>query len=700
MNNSKKGANIALVIVIAAVLSVLVLGFMTTSSMTVNTVANRRDLNQAYYDAKSVNEAMHDILTNSARSGNIYSLFDKGYVYNVSGLTHVDVDLEPFELPSGNEANVELVYNEKKASNNDYDVTVDIHVDVNGQKYSSQIYDQRKPARADVNYPIVRRSGEYVLCCLAGINGSGVSLKNFTAYGAVFAMGNVGFKGDIKVKDFAEYQEAGYEDDGHLKNDDIITYGSNNTVNCSGAGYIEANFLDCAKGEEAALSSAEGIQFYYGNTIDGNVTSNRQIKLYGGYFPAGRYVYANAAMVGGYVGGVNQFDFNGTLKAKNAVSTNQWDCILGATSRVYAKTGPTWGGPHNADNRDHMVLEEDGWIAVNDVNYASAWADAMYESDKMRAIIEYNDSVSAWSHDISAYTYIDGVPQPMEHSMFWMDRPAVMNTYVSMQHSWDFWNPQMCPGIPVLTSSDSNLIIGPSGAPGVDIVVEDEPNQDVWIGVSSNITISQITLSPMFSERESARVFIYVLGGNTITLGNPGTGKVLTVEDNKNYTGSVTPAMEFNNMPLLERLKNQESTSDDEDENKVVQTRLTVIAETGNSHIIVADDTTLLARLYAMGASNSMKFGANSKLYGRATVFNMSDSDWGGNVQLVLVPEYWRGDSDEYPSWPQIPEGTIEYRDPVAAGGDYDHAYRFNHTMVDEVADDSIINWTHYKSEV
>ena len=106
-----------------------------------------------------------------------------------------------------------------------------------------------------------------------------------------------------------------------------------------------------------------------------------------------------------------------------------------------------------------------------------------------------------------------------------------------------------------------------------------------------------------------------------------------------------------------------------------------------------------------MGASNSLKFGENSRLYGRATVFNMSDSDWGNgsdesNIQLVLVPEYWRGDSDEYPSWPQIPEGTIEYRDPVAAGGEYAHAYRFNHTMVDEVADDSIINWTHYKSEV
>lgn len=717
MRNTKKGANITMVIVIVAILSIIVIGFMNTSSAQVGNVASRRANLQAYYDAKATNEAVVTMLMSNSHGEDLYTIMDTDYAtHQAEPQKDLRYDLgDSIELPSANSATVRLNYQERKMNPSDdhFAVLMNIETTVNGFRYCSQITSTRKtPPPDEANFATVRNTGAYVYTAL-GNNSSNLSLGDVTFFGCVYGHGTINIHGRVNVREIDKYKDVGYDPSraNSIKRGDIICFPSNNPINIrpGSASVINANILD---------TNGRDIQIYDDAEITGNITTKHGFAYYGGTINANSHIYTMGD--NGWGGGdtVGKVVFDGIWKCAGKIQEDNNPVVFGPHAQVYAREynfGPTNG---SATTNGSKVTT--GWDSTTEPALGkSSWITAMNESTKMQTMIEYNYTRLhlPWERGMDKYDWSTGTNYGSWYNStyWWSTRPSLYDKVVSYQYSWgmspnDFSsNPayflfqdngggrvngqgtvavsdNTCGGKRIVNSIDTVKRVGTqytiddAFTGGLDV-----PNMDLFIGIPyghAPVEMSQISIdTTKIHNAATARVFIYLGAQTTINIkstGNP--DDLFTIEDDKS-------------LAMLHYTLADPALQD------TVSTRLCIINEQ-NALIKVDPNVNALCRFYNMtGNENSGKgliFGENDNIFGRVTTFNAPEGSGsnpaaiGDGCTFTLIAEESRP-GDDFPAYPVKPD-TVDILnvDSLSSDTTWDHMFRFYNSYSEKYDSDEI----------
>jgi hypothetical protein len=458
-SSAKKGANLALVVILIGMLSILVVGFIGSSSAAVSSVANRRKFVQVGYDAKSINQSIVDIMENDVDNA-VYAELDKTYVTfngtlsnDPSKYAEVKYTTDETELPNGGKASTEVTYVERMHSTKMWlDVTLDIKTTAvrngNESTYSTQFVGKRPLPGNKKNFPTIRRTADYALVSM----GNGVfNVNNIDVFGNVYIHDTPFLNGNVNVTSH-------YDTDGTPVQGDFISLGyGGNTIVLNEGCVVNANILNATE---------RGMQLY--GTLNGNLTVPGTLYFYSQESHHNGYAFANYAELQSSLDGIWKIKYNTNV-------SNPYKRVDGVL-----KTS-TLSGASLAGN----ITKE--WNAETDTE----WNEAMDEANKMFTIHGNNAQFQPWN--------VSGEYSDMYH---WFRRYE--GTVFTIGDGG--WTVKMLDDVNALKHSSGDSTYATLSGGSLDITVN-EDNKDVWVELTSTTDIDNIDVQG--SGKDTCRVFVY-----------------------------------------------------------------------------------------------------------------------------------------------------------------------------------------------
>ena len=452
-------------------------------------------------------------------------------------------------------------------------------------------------------------------------------------------------------------------------------------------------------------------------TFRGNFTSASEMKLYNCTIEDGYYLYSLSGEI------QNEAHLNGTWKVKNNVkSTNgvilnnglikstmynaQAQDVLspgtienGYDAESDKGNGDSWWNAMEEarkmlnlvdKNLTFAVWDRSGLASDEASNYwcdcaslkesvlttgvwGNVWHNAEGENVSQTYDV-YSPQVKYWEGgEWTTQTWIKeyvpvGAPAPGEHYVYvgqetktnWVETAAAGMRWERTDRE-DVWSPHLLDGVGKTISGYYDVLNIDSSYTKSGT---DEANADIWIQVDGNTTLKKIQFDPSFTNSNSARVFLYLSKGATLTIDTDFDDDIFSVEDFLDVED------------MRDRLK--DDTLED------LTTRLTIIGENSGNKVTIKDNTNVLARVYSL-APNGVQFGDNCNLYGRVCSYGIESNTIGDNCVFTLVPEMTRT-GDDFPFWPII-SSDLDFVSSSTITGTYSKIFRFNHSKIDEVFD-------------
>lgn len=613
--SSKKGASMPLVVILVGILSILVLGFISSSSSAVSSVANRRKHMQVVYDAKTVNQGIVSLMETDVDNA-VYKELDKIYKsdsYRSNNPAQpakvCTYTTDKTKLTSDGEAWSEIQYVEMIHSNKKFmDVTLDIRTTAkrgaNTTTYSTQFTGKRALPGNKKNFPTIRRAADYALLS----NGNSVfRLKDVKIFGNAYDHDTAGLYGNIEVISH-------YDADGNPVYGDFIClgYGGNDFILNNGA-EIHANILNA--------TDTNGFQFaggkLYGNFCAGYAETSGGSTIYragsASVWNSGESFHDGYGFAGS---GTIQKEINGIWKIRGYTGFD-WGVRFSGSLYTYNTNFSASQGNSGTTPVTNFNAEAD-----------DEWKEAMTEGGKMR-LIHGNNENYAWNRG-----------EERLKDFFWFRR--LYGTHFERE-SWEegsgnYWSVKMKDDVKAQNVS----YIGGQ----IKFRKVNSSDMDLWYNVDNDMTVQNITVSG--SGANTARVFIYVPSGKKLTIG-------------KNAT-----------INLDSLTKSFSQIADNTSEaGRNYQTRLYIINELGGN-VVLEDGVNFVGTIWS--PSNPVKIGKGVRVCGR--VFTFGTDGTIENAEFNVRQEMKRS-GDDFPVYPLINEEDTPIINVTSGENPYQHVGRF-----------------------